>query len=159
MSTFGSTTGVAAYTAHAANGNGVFDSSTTPTLATVEAWLVARAAQLSAWLALAGYEMVADWSIYPDAKAVLDRYANNGAAGDVELSLRSAGYSDDDQNRRENKFLKEFDKAEAFITSGALDALGVPRVDDEDDTDLSPGFLFGTVGTRRYAPPTEWSDL
>ncbi len=158
MSTFGSTAGVALWVRHMTT-DGNFTKQNYPQTADVTLWLDQRSAMLLGWLALAGYEAVADWSLYSNAKLILDHYANNGAAGDAELSLRGAGNDDDDENARENKFLAEFNRAEKFILSGALDAMGVPRVDDEDDADLTPGFLFGTVGTRRYTPPTEWSDL
>ncbi len=125
MSTYGSVAGVAAWVRHMTT-DGNFTKSNYPQTADVETWLTQRSAILSAWLALAGYLTPV---VHTDAKAALDHYANNGAAGDAELSLRGAGNDDDDENARENKFLAEFNRAKDFILSGALGEMGVPLVD------------------------------
>lgn len=117
---YGSVAGVQAYIRHMA-----LDTANYPTTTNVETWLTERAAALTAWLSAAGYVVPV---VQAEAKAVLDRFANVGAAGDAELAQRSAGYSAQDQNRRENKFLAEFATAEAWIRSGALLGLGVPQV-------------------------------
>lgn len=124
MSTYGSIASVAAFVRHVP-----FDAANAPTSADVEAWLTARSAQLTAWLAVAGYTVPVT-SATVEAKAILDRYASIGAAGDVELSLRSAGYSAEGEDARENRFLAEFAKAEAWIAGSALEALGVVRATD-----------------------------
>src|SRR5262245_60712378 len=121
MSDYGSTDGVAAYVAHMTNSVGQFDATTRPTLAQVTTFLGEVSAQLNGWLASAGYVIPVTNSA---AKQVLDRYANIGAAGLCELTQRSAGYSKDNQNKRENKFLSEFYAAENYIKGGALNNLG-----------------------------------
>lgn len=124
MSDYGTIAGVEAYVAHMCNEAGHFDAATEPTLAQVTTLLDEVSAQITGWLAAAGYQTpVAQAS----ALAVLNRYANNGAAGLCELTQRIAGASDD-KNVRETLFLREFAKAEAWIMSGALAALGVPQV-------------------------------
>lgn len=120
MATYGSVVGVASYVRHVA-----LDTPNAPATTDVQTWLDARAAQLTAWLAEAGYSTPVT---LPAAKAVLDRYANIGAAGDVELAQWSAGHNADDENRRESKFLAEFAKAEAWVKSQALASLGVEQV-------------------------------
>jgi hypothetical protein len=123
MSTYGSVAGVQAYVRHM-----TLDTPNNPTTAQVESWLIARSAQLTSWLALAGY--VTPVSVV-DAKAVLDRYANQGAACDAELAQRTGGYGQagkPDPNQRGSRFCTEFTQAEAWIMSGALLTLGVPQV-------------------------------
>lgn len=124
MSDYGTIAGVEAYVPHQCNAAGHFDATTAPTLAQVTVLLDEVSAQLTGWLAAAGYQTPV---VQTAALAVLSRYANNGAAGLCELTQRTAGASDD-KNQRENKFLKEFEKAEQWIMSGALAALGVPQV-------------------------------
>lgn len=131
---YGSVNGVAAYVKHLANTAGTFDTTTRPTAAEVETFIEQRSAQLNAWLAQAGYSVpVAEAAT--QARLVLARYANLGAAGDCELTQRSGGYSED-ENKRDNKLMKEFLSAEAFITSGALSALGATQPEP-------PGTLAG----------------
>jgi hypothetical protein len=125
MSDYGSTTNVAAYVKHMTNSSGVFDTTTKPTLADVTIFLDEVCAQLNGWLANCDYPVPVTNA---NAKLILDRYANLGAAGLCELTMRSAGYSKEDQNKRENKFLDEFYKAEAFICGGALLGLGVQTI-------------------------------
>jgi len=125
MSDYGSTAGVAVYVKHMTNSSGAFDTTTKPTLADVDTILGEICAQLNGWLAAADYGVPVTSA---RATPILDRYANLGAAGMCELTMRSAGYSKDDQNKRENKFMDEFYKAEAFINSGALLGLGVTTI-------------------------------
>lgn len=123
MSDYGSVDGVAAYVRHM-----TFGQPNNPTEEQVETWLVARSAQLTGWLAAAGYAVPVS---VPNAKAALDRYANTGAACDAELAQRTGGYGavgKPEQNRRESRFCAEFATAEAWITSGAPLAIGVPLV-------------------------------
>ena len=122
MSDYGSTAGVAVWVKHMTLDGG-FTKQNYPQTADVELWLTQRSAILNGWIAAAGYVTPVTAE---DAKAALDHYANNGAAGDAELSLRGAGNDDEDENARENKFLAEFNRAKAWIDSGALGALGVP---------------------------------
>jgi len=124
MADYGDVTGVAAYVKRLASG-GTFTTSTTPTLAEVEAFLDQCSDVLNGWLARAGYVIPVT---QPAAAGVLARYANIGAAGHVELSQRAGGYDANDENRRENKFLDMFMMAEDYITSGALAALGAAVV-------------------------------
>jgi hypothetical protein len=121
MADYGSAAGVAAYTKRLANNQGAFDDDTNPTLTEVETFLDQVCDTLNGWLARAGYVIPVSASRAVDALA---KYANLGAAGHVELSQRAGGYDADDENRRENKFFDLFDKAEAFINSGALAQLG-----------------------------------
>jgi hypothetical protein len=124
---YGTVARVLAYTGHVIdNGNEEFSISSTPTLAQVETFLEQRSALLNGCLANVGYLTPVSVIAYPQAWEVLAYYAVMGAAGDVELTMRSAGYDAEDQNKRENKFLKEFDKACAYIASGAFAALGAP---------------------------------
>lgn len=121
MPDYGSVGGVQAYVRYM-----TLDAPNNPTSSDVNTWLAARSAQLTAWLAAAGYvtPITAD---YAAAKAVLDNYANLGAAGLAELSMRSAGASPDSDEARENTFLRQFAAAEAWIKSRALSALGAPQ--------------------------------
>lgn len=138
MSTYGSPEGVAAHVRHMLNGAATFDEETKPPLAHVEQWLDERSAQLTGCLAAAGYAVPVTQT---DAKTVLDRYANIGAAGDCELSMRNSGYSADDENAREIKFLSEFEKACPWIESGALTGLGVPQVATQAQSSTKVGRL------------------
>lgn len=115
---YGSVAGVQALTRHA-----TFGVANAPTVADVEGWLAARSGQLDGWIAAAGYVVPV---AQPEARAALDRFANYGAASDVESALRTGGYASDDEDRREVWFAAEFRRAEAWIRSGALGALGVP---------------------------------
>jgi hypothetical protein len=119
---YGSTAGVQALTRHIRYGE-----ANNPTVADLERWLTARAAQLTGWLAAAGYVVPV---VLPAAKAALDRYADYGAASDAEAAQRSGGYTEDDEDRREVFFAREFRRAEEWIASGALAALGVPLAPD-----------------------------
>jgi hypothetical protein len=132
-SAYGTVAGVAAYVAHAANGAGTFDNSTDPTITQVEGFIERQSARLNGWLAHNNYAVPVT---APGAVTWLSYYAEIGAAGLVELTQRSSGYDDTDQNRRENKFLKEFERARAEIESGVLAALGAT-------TTQVPGDLFG----------------
>lgn len=124
MSTYGSVPGVQAYTRHIR-----LDAVNNPTSEDVGRWLTERSAQLTAWLAAAEYTVPVTADVSAEAKAILDRYANMGAAGDAELSMRSNGNDGDgEENTRYARFLSEFAKAEAWIASGVLVELGVPRV-------------------------------
>ena len=149
MSDYGTLDGVAAYVAHMTNSVGAFDITTAPTDTQVTIFLGEICAQLNGWLASAGYVIPVTNSA---AKQVLDRYANIGAAGLCELTQRSAGYSKDDKNKRENKFLAEFYAAEVFVKGGALNNLGAA-------TQQLPGGLFGLAfggktSTRQPLRPT-----
>lgn len=139
MADYGTVEGIQAYVGHMLD-NGVFDANTQPTLAEVTAMLDQQAAKLNGWLAAAGYQIPVTLAT---AKSILDNFANLGGAGLAELTLRNAGYSATDQNRREIKFLAEFAKAEEYINSGAFAALKVPQVE-------APGPLAGlAVGGNR----------
>lgn len=153
MADYGDVTGVQAYVMHMA-----FDGPNQPTSAQVDTWLASRSAQLTGWLAGAGY---ATPVTLPAAKAVLDNYANLGTACLAELSQRSAGYKADDENRRENKFCAEFNAAKAWIESGALTALGVPQLPIGVNAATQPAIGTITAGTSadsvtRDFPP-EWT--
>ncbi len=143
---YGSVAGVATFVRHIA-GSG-FSGATKPTTTEVESMLDQRSAILNGWLAQQGYAIPVTQA---DAVLILANFAEMGAACDVELTQRSAGYSADDQNRRENKFCAEFMEAKAYIASGALAALGVPASG-------APGPLAGlsvggqTRGGQRLRP-------
>ena len=124
VNAYGSVAQVAAYVKHLCNASGTFDTTTKPTLTEVEQFIEQRSASLNACLAEAGY--IVPVTTPSTATTLLGYYAAMGAAGDCELSQRSAGYSEE-TNRRENKFLDEFDKACDFIKSGAFAALGSPQ--------------------------------
>ena len=59
-----------------------------------------------------------------------------------ELTQRSGAYSAQAQNNRENKFLEEFYRAEAFIKSGALANLGA------DESETLGGFVGLSTGGK-----------
>lgn len=122
MAMYGTAEDVAAYVKHMTT-NGEFGRVNNPSEADITTWLTRRSAILNGWIAAAGYVLPI---INTDALEVLTHYAVFGAAGDAELSLKSGGNDDDDENARENKFLAEFNRAKAWIESGALQALGVP---------------------------------
>lgn len=140
---YGSAEGVAAYVHHMTASDGTFTMDTEPNLVEVEAFLNQMSDTLNGWLARAGYSIPVTQA---DAKNVLNRYANLGAAGLCELSMRGAGYSADDENRRENKFLRMFDEARAYIDSGALALLGAAQASSSAPGPLA-GFRIGG-GTR-----------
>ena len=120
MSDYGTPAGVAKYVKHLTS-TGSFGATTKPTLAEVTEMLDESCAILNGWLAESGYVVPVT---APAAVAALSRFANLGAAGLAELTQRSGGYSETDENRRENKFLAEFYKAEAFIAKDIPGALG-----------------------------------
>lgn len=120
MSTYGTIDGVKAYVAHVGANR-----TNAPTDANYEQWLIQRSAQLTSWLAAAGYTVPV---VQTEAKAVLDRFANVGAACDAEMTQRSSGFDENDQNRRENKFCSEFGSAAAWIAGDGLNGLGVPQI-------------------------------
>jgi hypothetical protein len=120
---YGSVLEVAAYVQHAANGAGTFDTTTSPTIVQVEQFIERRSALLNACLAEAGYTVPVTVA---QAKLILDHYAVMGAAGDVELSLRNSGTSDE-ENPRAPQFLNEFNTACNFLKSAAFAALLVPQ--------------------------------
>lgn len=133
---YGSEEGVQAYVRHMR-----FNGTNAPTAADIERWLTERAAQLTSWLMAAGYTVPVTADHSAEAKAVLDRYANLGAAGEAELAQRNAGGDAEDTNRRENKFLAEFARAEAWITGDVLAAMGIART----VPDPSPAPSSGTA--------------
>ena len=122
---YGTVAEVEAYVAHLIESGSTFSATTRPTLAQVEQFIERRSAVLNGCLAENGYTVPVPVSA-AQARLVLDYYAVMGAAGDCELTMRSAGYNAEDGNRRENKFLDEFNKACAYIASGAFAALGAP---------------------------------
>jgi hypothetical protein len=143
VNSYGSVTGVAAYTRRLANVASTFDSTTRPTLVEVEAFLDQASDTLNGWLSRSGYVIPVTQA---DAVNVMSRYANIGAAGHVELSQRAGGYDAEDENRRENKFLDLFKLAESYIESGALAAMGAAVVSGSLPSPVS-GFRVGG-GTR-----------
>lgn len=115
---YGSVAGVASLTKHATTG-GTFDGTTKPTLTDVEAFIDQRSALLNSKLTAAGHTVpIAN----ADAVQALAFFVNNGAAADVEKAQRSGGYGDGTDDTRESMFLREWEKHEAFIASGALGA-------------------------------------
>lgn len=136
---YGSVAGVAVYVARLTTDGGSFTASTRPTLAQVEGFLDQQSAVLNGWIAQAGYNVPITQS---DAALILARYANIGAAGLVELTQAAAGYASDGEDSRENRFLSEFARAEAWIKSGALAALGVGQ------NTVGPGLSGLSVGGR-----------
>jgi hypothetical protein len=121
---YGTVAEVEAYTSHLIEAGATYSTSTRPTLAQVEQFIERRSAMLNGCLAEQGYITPVTTA---QAKLVLDYYAVMGASGDCELSMRSAGYDAEDGNRRENKFLKEFEAGCAYIATGAFAALGAPK--------------------------------
>lgn len=117
---YGTVAGTAAYVKHLTNATGTFDTTTAPTLTEVEAFIDQASDVLNGYLARNRYVIPVT---HADAIKVLARFANLGAAGMCELSLRSGGMTED-ENNRQNAFLKLFKEAEAYIASGALAALG-----------------------------------
>jgi hypothetical protein len=147
MADYGTIEGIAKYVRHMTV-NGGFGPTTKPSIDEVGEMLDESCALLNGWLANYDYSVPLTAT---RAVAVMARYANLGAAGLAELSQRSGGYSETDENRRENKFLAEFYKAEAFIASGALLGLG------ETTTAAAPelhGFMVGgrTSGGQAVRP-------
>lgn len=142
---YGSVDGVQGLTRHIRYGE-----PDNPTVADLERWLTARAAQLTGWLAAAGYVVPVT---QPSAKAALDRYADYGAAADAEAAQRSGGYTEDDEDRREVYFAREFRRAEEWIASGALAALGVPIVTDLGSPLQPRGGAVGLLKAGTSADP------
>lgn len=148
---YGSVDGVAAYVAHLLPTTlTTFSSTTRPTLTQVEGFLDQQSAKLNAWLAMAGYTVPVSAAA---AVRVLANFANLGAAGLCELTQRAAGTEAEGTNTRENKFLAEFDKARAFIESGALAALGAPLTSNNAGLGLAGLSVGGrTSGGGRLQP-------
>lgn len=142
---YGSSEGVKALTRHISYGG-----ANAPTEADLERWLTARAAQLTGWLQEAGYVVPVT---LPSPKAVLDRYADYGAAADAEAAQRAGGYSDSEQDRREVFFAAEWVKAEAWIKGGALAAMGVPVQNVADDPDAARPAAVGQITAGTAADP------
>jgi len=147
---YGSVAGVEGLTRHIRYGGG----ENHPRLADVEDWLTARAAQLTGWIAAAGYVTPVLIASYPEAVAVLGRFANYGAASDAEAAQRTGGYSSDDEDRREVWFAREFNKAESWINGGALAGLGVPTLPTPG---ASAGLQFIPVVYRDTSSTDEFS--
>lgn len=145
MPDYGSVAGVAAHVRHM-----TFDAANNPTTNQVTDWLTQRSGRLNGWIAAAGYAVPVTQA---DAKAALDQFANYGAACDAEAAQRTGGYSKEaGENQRGSRFCKEFASAEAWIASGALTGLGVPRATTEEAI-LSPTHGLLTAGTPRETPP------
>lgn len=119
--------------------NGAFSATSSPSIADVEGFLDEQSAVLNGWLARAGYSVPATNAI---AVQILGRYANLGAAGLIELTQAASGYAAEGEDTRENRFLAEFAKAEAYINSGALGGLG------EAQTTAGLGLAGLSVGGR-----------
>jgi hypothetical protein len=154
MSDYGSVPGVQAYVRHI-----TLDTPNNPSTDNLNTWLTARSAQLTGWLAIAGYTVpVTNVS----AKAILDRYANLGAACDAEMAQRTGGYGQagkPEQNQRGTRFCEAFSEAEAFINSGALQQLGAEHSDAaEAPSALSfvPATYGATPAADEYARPIEY---
>jgi hypothetical protein len=154
VSDYGNVPGVIAYVRWM-----TLDTPNNPTTDNVNTWLTARSAQLNGWLAVAGYVIpVTNVS----AKAILDRYANLGAACDAEMAQRTGGYGSagkPEQNQRGTRFCEAFSEAEAFINSGALQQLGAEH-SDAAEVPSALSFVPATYGvtttTDEYARPIEF---
>ncbi len=136
MSTYGSYEGVSALVRHM-NLDGVRG----PTSAQIEGWLTQRSAELTACLVQAGYVVPVTEE---NAVAILDGYANVGAAALAELAQRFAGDTGEEGNRRYEAFLAEWNKACPWIAGTALAALGVPQTGTGDDVQIT--FVPATYG-------------
>jgi hypothetical protein len=125
-------------------------SATQPGLTEVEAFIDQSSDILNGYLAAAGYVIPVT---HADAAAVLARFSNLGAAGLAELSQRAGGYDAEDENRRENKFLKMFEDARAYINSGALANLGAAVVNNSAPPPLAGLRVGGTTSTGQALRP------
>jgi len=123
---YGTVAEVEAYTSHLIESGSTFSATTRPTLAQVEQFIERRSAMLNGCLAAAGYVTPVPVSAV-QARLTLDHYVVMGASGDCELTMRSAGYDADNDNRRENKFLSEFEHGCTYVGTGAFAALGAPK--------------------------------
>lgn len=140
---YGSVAGAKALTRHIQYGT-----ANHPAEGDLERWLAARAGQLTGWLAAAGYVTPVTLA---EARAALDRFADYGAAADAEAAQRTGGYRDEDEDRREVYFAREFNRAEAWITSGALAAMGVPLTSDPDSPQRARPGAVGLLTAGRDA--------
>lgn len=147
-SSYGSVAEVLAYTRHLlTDGNPTFTADTRPSLSEVERFLDRRSAILNACLAENGYTVPV--STPQAARDILAHFAVQGAAADAELTARSAGASPEGgEDRREKQFLKEFDKACAFIAGAAFASLGAPQARPSSSI---AGIAFGGM-TRGRQP-------
>lgn len=107
------------------------DQTDNPTTSDIQHWLDARSAMLDGWIAAAGFVTPIT---HPIAKPALDRFAEYGCASDMESSQRNAGYSSDDEDRREVWLETEFAKAEDWINSGILRGFDIPMIDPSAST-------------------------
>src|SRR5688572_17675083 len=129
MSTYGSYEGVQALIRHMTP-----DAARSVTSANIEGWLTQRSAELTACLVQAGYTLPVAQT---EGKAILDGYANVGAAALAELAQRFAGDTGEEGNRRYEALLAKWNKACPWIAGTALKALGVPQTGTGDDVQLT----------------------
>lgn len=152
MATYGSYEGVQALIRHMTP-----DAIRSITSADINRWLEQRSAELTACLVQAGYAVpVTEES----AVAILNGYANVGAAALAELSQRFAGDTGEEGNRRYEAFLAEWNKACPWIAGTALKALGVPQTGTGDDVQLTfvPATYGGGNTPDEYARPVQWRE-
>lgn len=151
MADYGGVNGVLALVAHVQ-----LDQPNNPTTNQVNDWLIQHSALLDGWLAAAGYTTPVT---HVKAKLILDHYANAGTAGMVELAQRVGGTSSEDDDKRENRFLSEFEKAKAYIESEAFRQLGAEH-SDAAEAPSALSFVPATYGAAaladEFARPLEY---
>ncbi len=113
---YGSTTGVLAFTRHLLDGQSTFNSTTRPTLAEVEAMIDRASAALN--LALAGAGLAVPVT-QPDAKLACDEWVIARVVGMVELTRQAQGWSGDEGSRA-GGFIGLHAPARAFAQANAL---------------------------------------
>jgi hypothetical protein len=145
---YGSLDSVAALIRHRANSAGAFDGTTDPTATAVLGWLTERSAILDGMLAAAGYTPPATGA----AAAALAAFASAGAAATGLMAGRESGYNVELEEKRAALLRAEWDRAAAFIASGAL---GPPQTARRGMTISSPQ-RADREGAAEYARPPEW---
>lgn len=149
MATYGTPAGVQALIRHMA-----VDGVRAPSSEQIAGWLTEASALLTSVLADAGYTTPVTQE---DAVVVLSAYANVYAASRAELAQRFAGDTGEEGNRRYEAFLAEWEKAEAWIRSGALAALGVPQTSTAGAVMTFVDATYNTTApTDEYGRPYSW---
>lgn len=136
VNSYGSTSDVAALTPRYANVSGVFDTTTRPTLATVETLINQVSGLANSILAQAGFKVPL---IQADAKLTLDIFVNEEVAAICEGINGSGRFGPTTKAPGKSRFSIITDDLQMFITvsAGGFENLGAERSSDS----LSIGYI------------------
>jgi len=147
---YGATADVAALTPRYATSGGVFDTTTRPTLATVETQINQVSGLCNSMLAQAGFKTPVTQA---DAKLALDIFVNEEVAAIVEGINGSGRFGPTTKEPGRSRFSIILDDMSAFITanSGGFENLGAERSKDTvaigySEADYEPLFTRDQYG-------------